>query len=63
LGLLPYLLQQQFHCEYNPVERCWATIEKHWNGYILDSVEKAIKICENIVWKSNKTIVKIINKK
>lgn len=51
-----------YHSKYNPVERCWAAIEKYWNGCILDSVENTLKICENVIWKSKKTIVKLIDK-
>ncbi|MCP3881324.1 MAG: hypothetical protein GY701_23470, partial [Sulfitobacter sp.] len=26
-----------YHSKYNPIERCWGALEKHWNGAILDS--------------------------
>lgn len=51
-----------YHSKYNPIERCWAAIEKYWNGNILDSVENTLKICKNVVWKSKKIIVKLVNK-
>ncbi len=26
-----------YHSKYNPIERCWAALEQHWNGSILDT--------------------------
>jgi transposase len=31
-----------YHSKYNPIERVWGVLENHWNGEILDIVEKAI---------------------
>ncbi len=31
-----------YHSKYNSIERCWGILEEHWNGEILDSVEKAV---------------------
>lgn len=27
-----------YHSKYNPIERCWAGLENHWNGALLDTV-------------------------
>ena len=32
-----------YHSKYNAIERCWAVLENHWNGAILDSVEAALR--------------------
>ena len=24
-----------YHSKYNPVERCWSSLERHWNGTLL----------------------------
>lgn len=29
-----------YHSEYNPVERCWGILEKHWNGALLTDMCK-----------------------
>ena len=25
-----------YHSKYNPIERCWGALERHWNGTLLD---------------------------
>jgi transposase len=27
-----------YHSKYNPIERCWGILEKHWNGTLLRDV-------------------------
>lgn len=52
-----------YHSKYNPIERCWAVLEKYWNGAILDSVETAVKWAANMKWKGISPIVNLITKK
>ncbi len=40
-----------YHSKYNPVERCWGVLEEHWNGEILDSVDKTINWARTMTWK------------
>lgn len=40
-----------YHSKYNPLERCWGTLEKHWNGSILDSVDQTIQTAATMTWK------------
>ncbi len=40
-----------YHSKYNPVERCWGILEEHWNGEILDSIEKAVNWAATMTWK------------
>jgi Rhodopirellula transposase DDE domain len=49
-----------YHSKYNPIERTWAVLEKHWNGSILDEVETAIKFAESMKWNGNKPTVKLV---
>lgn len=49
-----------YHSKYNPIERCWAVLEKYWNGAILDSVETAVKWAANMKWKGVSPIVNLI---
>ena len=46
-----------YHSKYNPVERCWGILEEHWNGEILDSINKAIKWAGTMTWKGIKPVV------
>lgn len=51
-----------YHSKYNPVERCWSNLERHWNGEILSSVDKAIKWASTMTWKGAKASVNLIEK-
>ncbi|MBF0119303.1 MAG: ISAzo13 family transposase, partial [Desulfobacterales bacterium] len=51
-----------YHSKYNPVERCWGVLEKHWNGTILNSVEKAIKWASNMKWKGIQPVVNLLER-
>lgn len=51
-----------YHSKYNPIERCWGALERHWNGEILDSVEKAIGWAGTMTWKGVRPVVHLIEK-
>jgi len=51
-----------YHSKYNPVERCWGVLEMHWNGTLLSSVNKAIKLAETMTWNSMHPAVHLIDK-
>jgi hypothetical protein len=40
-----------YHSKYNPIERVWGVVEKHWNGSILDTVATVLNFAYNLVWK------------
>ncbi len=40
-----------YHSKYNPIERCWGILEMHWNGTLLDTVEKALQWAKSMTWK------------
>lgn len=46
-----------YHSKYNPVERCWGVLENHWNGDVLDSVEKTLGMMKTMTWKGIKPTV------
>ena len=50
-----------YHSKYNPVERVWGVLEKHWNGQILDSIDKVIGLAKTMKWKGKNPIVKIVD--
>ena len=49
-----------YHSKYNPIERCWAALEKYWNGAILDSIETAMQWSRNMTWRGIKPIVHLV---
>jgi len=51
-----------YHSKYNPVERCWGALEKHWNGAILDSVNTTLEWIKTMTWKNNPPIVHFLDK-
>lgn len=52
-----------YHSKYNPVERCWGVLENHWNGDILNSIEKTLGMIETMTWKGIKPIVHFFDKR
>ena len=51
-----------YHSKYNPIERCWGRLEEHWNGELLDYVDKVIKWAETMTWKGVKPVVHLWNR-
>lgn len=51
-----------YHSKYNPVERCWGILEEHWNGELLDSIEKTIKWASTMTWKGIKPVIYFCDK-
>ena len=51
-----------YHSKYNSVERCWGILEEHWNGEILDSVDKAINWAATMTWKGIQPVVHLWEK-
>lgn len=51
-----------YHSKYNSVERCWGIPEEHWNGEILNSIDKAVRWAKTMTWKGIKPVVKLWKK-
>lgn len=51
-----------YHSKYNPVERCFGVLERHWNGEILNSIDKALKWASTMSWKGVKATVSLLDK-
>lgn len=49
-----------YHSKYNPVEHCWGGLEKHWNGEILDSIDKAVEWAKTMTWKGIHPVVDLV---
>ncbi len=50
-----------YHSKYNPIERIWGALENHWNGELLDSVDKVLGLCKTMRWRGKAPVVKMIN--
>ena len=51
-----------YHSKYNPIERCWGALERHWNGEILNSVGKALGWAGTMTWRGVSPVVRLCNK-
>ena len=51
-----------YHSKYNPVERCWGILEMHWNGTLLDTVEKALGWAKTMTWKGRPPVVQLMRR-
>ncbi len=52
-----------YHSKYNAIEHAWGVLENHWNGTILDTIEKAIDWTKTMTWKGIRPIVTFIKDK
>jgi hypothetical protein len=51
-----------YHSKYNPIERTWGILEKHWNGNLLDTVNTVLKFAETMTWNGIHPVVKLVEK-
>jgi hypothetical protein len=51
-----------YHSKYNPIERVWGVLEKHWNGTLLDSVSKVIGFAKSMTYNGTSPIVTLVDK-
>jgi hypothetical protein len=51
-----------YHSKYNPVERCWGILEKHWNGAKLVDAETMLEWAKSMTWKGIHPIVELNRK-
>jgi transposase len=49
-----------YHSKYNPIERCWAILEMHWNGSLLDSIEAVVGFARTMTWKGKHPLVQVV---
>ena len=49
-----------YHSKYNPVERCWGILEKHWNGALLNSVEQVLNWAGTMTWRTIHPLIRQI---
>ncbi len=46
-----------YHSKYNPVERCWGILERHWNGALLSSVADVLRWAGSMTWRGVRPLV------
>ena len=49
-----------YHSKYNPIERCWGILERHWNGSLLDSIEAVVGFARSMTWKGKHPVVQVV---
>ncbi len=49
-----------YYSKYNPIERTWAVLEKHWNGSLLDEIETVLNFAKTMTWKGKHPQVTLI---
>ncbi len=49
-----------YHSKYNPIERVWGALEKHWNGTILDTDDTVLAYAKTMKWKTVEPCVNFI---
>ena len=51
-----------YHSKYNPIERCWAILEQHWNGDLLDSLDTVVAFSKTMTWQGKHPLVTVLTK-
>jgi transposase len=47
-----------YHSKYNPIERCWSSLEKKWNGELLNGLKVVLRCALRMTWKGRHPRVK-----
>jgi transposase len=46
-----------YHSQYNPIERVWGVLEKHWNGSLLDSCQTVLQFAQTMTFRGRRPLV------
>ena len=46
-----------YHRKYHPVERCWGSLEQHWNGALLDALDAVLGFAATMTWQGTHPVV------
>jgi hypothetical protein len=49
-----------YHSKYNPIERCWGSLEQHWNGTLLDELDTVLKFAQSMTWCGRHPVVRVV---
>lgn len=47
-----------YHSKYNPIERVWGVLEKHWNGALLSTVADILHWAGTMTWRQIRPLVR-----
>jgi transposase len=47
-----------YHSKYNPIERCWSSLEQKWSGTLLNSLEVIMERAGRMRWRGTRPVVK-----
>jgi hypothetical protein len=47
-----------YHSKYNRIERCWSSLEKKWNGVLLNRLKVVLQCALRMKWKGRHPTVK-----
>ena len=51
-----------YHSKYNPIERCWASLEKKWNGVLLTCWEVVRACALRMTWRKKHPVVERVER-
>jgi Rhodopirellula transposase DDE domain len=50
-----------YHSKYNRIERCWSSLEKKWNGVLLNGVGVVLQCARRMTWKGHHPSVRLLD--
>jgi transposase len=50
-----------YHSKYNPIERCWSSLEKKWGGTLLNSLQVILEQARRMTWQGKHPVVECLN--
>lgn len=51
-----------YHSKYNPIERVWGSLEQHWDGSLLDSLDTILNFARSFTYKGQQPVVELVTK-
>jgi hypothetical protein len=58
-GLVLHLVYYPpYRSKYNPVERCWSSLQKKWNGLLLNNWEVILAAARRMTWRQKHPVVR-----
>jgi transposase len=50
-----------YHSKYNPIERCWSSLEKKWGGTLLSSLQVILEQARRMTWLGKHPVVECLH--
>jgi Rhodopirellula transposase DDE domain len=47
-----------YHSKYNPIERCWSSLEQKWGGYLLNGLKVILQQALRMTWQGQHPAVR-----